>query len=81
MNEGWICPRCNKVNAPDVKACDCKDIRDYFEELKEYFPKPIDPPFYPIHPDYPDWKYRPYWYYYPWYVYTTTTGGASDKYK
>ena len=23
MNIGWICPRCGKVNAPDVKQCDC----------------------------------------------------------
>ena len=21
---GWICPRCEKVNAPDVRQCDCK---------------------------------------------------------
>jgi hypothetical protein len=21
---GWLCPRCGKVNAPDVKQCDCK---------------------------------------------------------
>lgn len=25
MNEGWICPRCRKSNAPDVKSCDCGD--------------------------------------------------------
>ena len=23
-NYGWICPRCGKVKAPDVKECDCK---------------------------------------------------------
>jgi len=23
-NVGWICPRCNKVNAPTVKQCDCQ---------------------------------------------------------
>ena len=23
MLEAWICPRCNKVNAPWVKHCDC----------------------------------------------------------
>ena len=22
--KGWICPRCNKVNAPSVKECDCE---------------------------------------------------------
>ena len=31
MNEGWICPRCSKVNAPDVKECGCKND----EELKK----------------------------------------------
>lgn len=24
MKEGWICPRCGKVNAPFVLSCDCK---------------------------------------------------------
>ena len=24
MKEGWICPRCGKVNAPFVPSCDCK---------------------------------------------------------
>lgn len=24
MKEGWICPRCGKVNAPFVLNCDCK---------------------------------------------------------
>ncbi len=22
-NTGWICPRCNKVNAPSVQQCSC----------------------------------------------------------
>lgn len=21
---GWVCPRCQKVNAPHVPSCDCK---------------------------------------------------------
>lgn len=21
---GWLCPRCGKVNAPDVRQCSCK---------------------------------------------------------
>lgn len=24
MKEGWICPRCGKVNAPFILKCDCK---------------------------------------------------------
>lgn len=24
MNEGWICPRCGRVNAPFTSYCDCK---------------------------------------------------------
>jgi hypothetical protein len=23
LNMGWICPRCNKVNAPFKELCDC----------------------------------------------------------
>jgi hypothetical protein len=23
INTGWICPRCNRVNAPFVTICDC----------------------------------------------------------
>lgn len=25
MNEGWICPRCRRVNAPFITYCDCED--------------------------------------------------------
>lgn len=24
MNEGWVCPRCGRVNAPYLIHCDCK---------------------------------------------------------
>jgi hypothetical protein len=23
MREGWKCPRCEAINAPDVRKCDC----------------------------------------------------------
>jgi hypothetical protein len=26
MNQGWLCPRCFKVNAPWKSCCDCNDI-------------------------------------------------------
>ena len=35
MNEGWICPRCRKVNAPDVKECSCNEcnwMEKYIEQ-------------------------------------------------
>jgi len=82
MNEGWVCPRCKKVNAPDVKGCSCKsddksDDKSDFEELKKYIddPKPerIGYPNYPYW--YPDWVYGPYRPNTPyWFIYTTTTG-------
>lgn len=25
MKEGWICPRCKKVNAPFIPSCDCQE--------------------------------------------------------
>ncbi len=25
MKDGWICPRCKKVNAPFIPSCDCKE--------------------------------------------------------
>ncbi len=26
MMEGWLCPRCNKINAPWVSQCSCEDF-------------------------------------------------------
>lgn len=59
MNEGWICPRCDKVNAPDVKACDCKFEKSIIDELKKLEPIPKQPE--PIEPYYPPYcpPYRP----------------------
>ena len=31
---GWLCPRCSKVNAPDVKQCPCDGSPDAEEEVQ-----------------------------------------------
>lgn len=28
MNEGWLCPRCKRVNAPWVSSCPCHEISE-----------------------------------------------------
>lgn len=33
MKEGWICPRCGKVNAPFAMSCDCNPlVNDNFSD-------------------------------------------------
>lgn len=32
---GWLCPRCNKVNSPDVMKCDC--VPDLVPQLPNIF--------------------------------------------
>lgn len=34
MKEGWICPRCKKVNAPFIPSCDCQE-NDYATYVKQ----------------------------------------------
>lgn len=36
MKEGWICPRCGKVNAPFAMSCDCKPspVSNFSKELE-----------------------------------------------
>jgi len=34
MKEGWLCPRCEKVNSPDIVQCLCEP--DLIEKLYEF---------------------------------------------
>lgn len=36
MKEGWICPRCKKVNAPFTPSCDCQE-NDYTNTATDCF--------------------------------------------
>ena len=54
MQEGWICPKCGKVNAPWKDSCDCKKV----ETIPVFIPNYP----YPIYPDYtPLLPYRNPW--------------------
>lgn len=41
MQEGWLCPRCKKVNAPWVPSCSCNEslnpLRDYYNPTHEWW--------------------------------------------
>ena len=60
IKEGWLCPRCQKVNNPDNKTCDCKENCQRIPDVPyvPYIPiVPYEPyPLYPIGPIYPMWK-------------------------
>ena len=47
MNEGWVCPKCGKVNAPWKESCDCVEIvKNPYHEYPAYPEYPV-PPWYP----------------------------------
>lgn len=41
MLEGWLCPRCKRVNAPWVPSCSCNEslnpLRDYYTTTPEWW--------------------------------------------
>lgn len=49
INSGWLCPRCDKINSPSVRQCNCtavavidtalqKQLAEYEKELKKWNP-------------------------------------------
>jgi len=51
MNEGWVCPRCGKVNAPWKESCDCvvAPVKNPYPEYPAYPQYPVVP-WYPMYP-------------------------------
>jgi hypothetical protein len=52
MQEGWLCPKCGRVNAPFMDHCDCVPKITYIPFV------PYSP--LPQFPNYPPWPYRPW---------------------
>jgi len=60
-NIGWVCPKCDKVNAPSVLSCTCVPVpemqelgSDQMQELKRLQDEwnKQKSPFYPFYPKY-----------------------------
>jgi len=73
MQEGWVCPKCGRVNAPFMDHCDCISKVDYIPNVIPF----IAP--YPLYPDYT----KPYLFpYQPWNgTIVVTCEGNSCTYK
>jgi hypothetical protein len=54
MQEGWLCPKCGRVNAPFMDHCDCVPKIDYIPNVVPF----IAP--YPLYPGCIPWPYRPW---------------------
>jgi hypothetical protein len=60
MNEGWVCPKCGRVNSPTVVACPCS-LTKPGETIS------IPPSDQPPNTCYPYYPYKWYYPYYGWY--------------
>ena len=67
ISYGWVCPRCEKVNAPWRETCDC--VAGV---------KPAPAPYYPAPTYVPDWTWRPWPWYPPYTITLCSTTASSD---
>ena len=47
MQEGWVCPKCGRVNAPFVDHCPCSSIDNIKVNPIPYYPYPYVQPYIP----------------------------------
>jgi hypothetical protein len=65
MLEGWVCPKCGRVNAPFIDHCPCSNGNVSYPQIPSY-------PLYPWYPTYP---------WYPWSTGTWVCNNQNGTYK